>query len=75
LRNILVCKDARAARLLDVVEGMQERYYTVSQNAGTAYLVSALNILNEAEINYKMARNKKLHIELCIIKLNFCNRQ
>jgi DNA polymerase-3 subunit gamma/tau len=71
LRNILVCKDARAARLLDVVEGMQEKYYTVSQTASTAYLVSALNILNEAEINYKMARNKKLHIELCIIKLNF----
>ena len=71
LRNILVCKDARAARLLDVVEGMQEKYYTVSQTASAAYLVSALNILNEAEINYKMARNKKLHVELAIIKLNF----
>lgn len=71
LRNILVCKDARAAQLLDVVEGMQEKYYQVAQSASTAFLVSALNILNETEINYKMARNKKLHIELAIIKLNF----
>jgi DNA polymerase-3 subunit gamma/tau len=34
-------------------------------------LVSALNILNDAEINFKMARNKRLHVELCLIKLNF----
>ncbi|MFY7964738.1 MAG: DNA polymerase III subunit gamma/tau [Chitinophagaceae bacterium] len=71
LRNILVCKDMRAAKLLDVVEGMQEKYYNVAQTASAAYLVSALNILNEAEINFKMARNKKLHVELAIIKLNF----
>ena len=33
--------------------------------------MSALNILNEAEVNFKMARNKRLHVELVIIKLNF----
>ena len=71
LRNILVCKDARAAQLLDVVEGMQGKYLQVAQSVSAAYLVSALNILNETEIHYKMARNKKLHIELAIIKLNF----
>ena len=71
IRNILVCKDARAISLLDVVEGMQEKYKTVAANVGAGYLVSALNILNEAEINFKMARNKRLHVELVIIKLNF----
>ncbi|MDB5230551.1 MAG: polymerase subunit gamma/tau [Chitinophagaceae bacterium] len=70
-RNLLVSKDARAAVLLDVVEGMQDRYITVAQKTSASYLVSALNILNEAEINYKMARNKRLHVELTIIKLNF----
>jgi DNA polymerase-3 subunit gamma/tau len=37
----------------------------------TSYLVSALNILNESEIQFKMARNKRLHVELALIKLNF----
>ena len=32
-------------------------------------MISALNILNETEINYKAARNKRLHVELAIIKL------
>lgn len=36
-----------------------------------AYLISALNLLNEAEINYKMARNKRLHVEMTMIKLTF----
>ena len=34
-----------------------------------AVLISSLNILNEAEINYKAARNKRLHVELVLIKL------
>lgn len=71
MRNILVCKDVRAASLLDVVEGMQDKYTQTAAKVSTAYLVSALNILNEAEINYKMARNKRLHVELALIKLNF----
>lgn len=71
MRNILVCKDPRAVTLLDVVEGMQAKYTQTAANVSTAYLVSALNILNEAEINFKMARNKRLHVELTLIKLNF----
>lgn len=71
IRNLLVCKDPRAAALLDVVEGMQSKYTATAAKANGAYLVSALNILNEAEINFKMARNKRLHVELCLIKLNF----
>jgi len=71
IRNILVCKDARAAQLLDVVEGMQQKYTGTAAKVNTGYLVSALNILNEAEINFKMARNKRLHVELVLIKLNF----
>ena len=71
IRNILVCKDPKSAPLLEVVEGMQDKYIAAAAAMGLSYLVSALNILNEAEINYKMARNKRLHVELTLIKLNF----
>jgi DNA polymerase-3 subunit gamma/tau len=71
IRNILVCKDPKSAPLLEVVEGMQDKYIASAAAMGMSYLVSALNILNEAEINYKMARNKRLHVELTLIKLNF----
>jgi DNA polymerase-3 subunit gamma/tau len=71
IRNLLVCKDPKSAALLDVVEGLQEKYIQTAGSTSLSYLVSALNILNEAEIQFKMARNKRLHVELAIIKLNF----
>lgn len=71
IRNLLVCKDAKSASLLEVVEGMQQKYEQVAAQTSLSYLVSALNILNDTEVNYKMARNKRLHVELALIKLSF----
>jgi len=71
IRNILVCKDKASAHLLESIEGWRDQYLAAAQKISTPYLVSALNILNEAEIQFKMARNKRLHVELALIKLNF----
>ena len=71
VRNLLVCKDEKAARLLEVVENFREKYISMSKTLDSSYLIGILNILNEAEINYKAARNKRLHVELTLIKLAF----
>jgi DNA polymerase-3 subunit gamma/tau len=71
IRNLLVSKDEKVAGLLEVVESFKKRYLEMAQKIPIAYLVSALNILNETEINYKAARNKRLHVELAIIKLAY----
>lgn len=69
IRNLLVCKDEKVASLLDAVESFRDRYISMGKKVDAAYLVSALNVLNDAEINYKSARNKRLHVELVLIKL------
>jgi DNA polymerase III subunit gamma/tau len=71
IRNLLVCKDEKVAGLLQVVESFKDKYIATGQKTPVAYLISALNILNEAEINFKGARNKRLHTELAIIKLTY----
>lgn len=71
IRNLLICKDERIAGLLEVVESFKERYVSTAKRTDAGYLVSALNILNETEINYKAARNKRLHIELALIRLTY----
>ena len=71
IRNLLVCEDTKSASLLEVVEGMQQKCEQVAAQTSLSYLVSALNILNDTEVNYKMARNKRLHVELALIKLSF----
>jgi DNA polymerase-3 subunit gamma/tau len=55
--------------LLEVVETFKQRYTETAKRTEAGYLVSALNILNETEINYRNARNKRLHVELALIKL------
>jgi DNA polymerase III subunit gamma/tau len=69
IRNLLICKDERVAGLLEVVESFRQRYAQTAKRTDTGYLVSALNILNEAEISFRSARNKRLHVELALIKL------
>jgi DNA polymerase-3 subunit gamma/tau len=71
IRNLLVCKDEKVANLLQVVESFKDRYIGTSKQVSVAYLISALNVLNETEINYKAARNKRLHVELALIKLAY----
>ena len=69
IRNLLVCKDEKAADLLEVVESFRDRYIETGKTASLTLLIAALNVLNESEINYKAARNKRLHVEMALIKL------
>jgi DNA polymerase-3 subunit gamma/tau len=69
IRNLLICKDERVASLLEVVETFKRRYVETARKAEAGYLISALNILSEAEVHYKTARNKRLHVEMVLIRL------
>ena len=71
IRNLLVSKDTRAAVLLEVADDFKQKYLEAAQKIAAGWLIAALNLLNEAEINYKQARNKRLHVELAIIKLSY----
>ena len=74
LRNLLVSRDAKVMVLLEVPEDFKQKYLQTAQKVPAAYIISALNILNEAELNYKQSRNKRLHVELTIIKLSYLNQ-
>ncbi|HNF03290.1 MAG TPA: DNA polymerase III subunit gamma/tau [Ferruginibacter sp.] len=69
IRNLLVSKDAKAAILLEVADDFKQKYLQAAGQISASWLLAALNLLNEAEINYKQARNKRLHVELALIKL------
>lgn len=69
IRNILVCMDEKTAFLLEAVDVYKEKYVKASEDNSAETLISALNIINKSEVDYKLARNKKVHIELTIIKL------
>lgn len=68
-RNLLLCKDSRMAKLLDVPQAHRVRYHQKAAQAPPSYVMSALALLNEAELSYKSATNKRLHTELALIRL------
>lgn len=74
LRNLLVSQDPKVAMLLEVSEGFKKRYEITAGSIHNNWLLSALNIISETEINYRMARNKRLHVEMAIIKLCYLNQ-
>ncbi len=71
LRNLLLCKEEKAMHLVEVSGNLKDRYKQLAGKVSPAYLISALNLLNETEINYRLARNKRLHVEMALIKLCF----
>lgn len=73
-RNLLVSKDPKAASLLEVADDFKQKFLKQAQQVSAGWLIAALNILNEAIINYKQARNKRLFIEMTLIKLNFLHQ-
>ena len=71
VRNLMVSKDAKAIALLQVAEDFKPRYKEAAKNISTGWLLAALNILSETVIQYRQSRNKKLHIEMALIKLTY----
>lgn len=71
IRNLLVAKDEKIAVLLGVVDSFREKYIATAKRTDASFLISALNILNDTEINFKTAKNKRLHVELALIRLTY----
>lgn len=71
IRSLLVCKDEVTISLLEVGASIRERYNEQTSRCAPMFLYRALDILGTSDINYKNSRNKRLHVELTLIRL--CN--
>jgi len=74
IRNLLVSKDAKAVKLLEVADDFKQKYISSAATTDTGWLIASLNIISETAIQYKQARNKKLHVELALIKLAYLSQ-
>ena len=74
LRNLLVCKDEQTLQLLEISETLKKQYLTQAKLVPSSFLLTALNIANDCDVNYKMARHKRLHVEMAIIKMTYIGR-
>jgi len=68
-RQLLMCKDESTLVLIENAEEVIQKYRQQAVMVPTAYLLSCLDIASECELNFKTARNRRLHLEMALIKM------
>ena len=69
LRDVLVSKDPQTITLLETGDAIRQRYAAQARLCAPVWIFQALDILNTCDINYRTAKNKRLTVELALIKL------
>ena len=69
VRNVLMAKDNQTIPLLQVSESQAEKYKAQAAKCPTKFLYKALKIMNECDVNYRQSSNKRLLVELTLIRV------
>jgi DNA polymerase-3 subunit gamma/tau len=70
LRNLLVCKDESSVKLLEVPDDIKARYLEQSKAVSLQFLMLGLDLLRDTEVHYKASKNKRLHVEISLMKFS-----
>lgn len=68
-RDLLVCKNPETIELLEVGEQVKTLFLEQSKKASNEFLLEGLIITNNCDLKYKISRNQRLLVELCIMQL------
>ena len=68
-RDLMVCQDTATIQLLTVSDNIKARYQEQATTTPLSFLLSALNIGNNCDVNYKTSKNQRLHVELALLKM------
>ncbi|MCR5696953.1 MAG: DNA polymerase III subunit gamma/tau [Marinilabiliaceae bacterium] len=68
LRNLLVAHNEESVSLLDVSEKIGVRYKEQSSKMDVGYIIKLIESTANAELNYKQARDKRQHVEICLLR-------
>ncbi|TVQ08381.1 MAG: DNA polymerase III subunit gamma/tau [Bacteroidetes bacterium] len=69
LRNLLMCKDAKTVKLMDVGENIRQKYLEQAGKCHPVFLLKALEMSNKCDFSYRTSNNKRLHVELTLLQI------
>lgn len=70
LRNLLVCRDESSVSLLEVPDDIKANYLEQAKKVDLQFLLLALDLLRDTEVHYKASKNKRLHVEISLMKFS-----
>jgi len=68
-RDLLVCKDPQTIVLFEAGDAVKQKYLVTAAQCTTQFLYKAIELTNETDLNYRISKNKRLLIELLLIRL------
>ncbi|QSS96562.1 DNA polymerase III subunit gamma/tau [Psychroflexus sp. ALD_RP9] len=68
-RDLMVCQNQKTIALLEVGELTKTRYFEQAQQTDLLFLQTALQLANQCDFDYKLSRNQRLHVEICLMQL------
>ena len=68
-RDLLVAKEEVTVQLLEVSASIKERYLKQAKTVTSEFIFDALKVIEQCEMQYKMRVEKRLCVELTLIKL------
>jgi DNA polymerase-3 subunit gamma/tau len=68
-RNLLVCMDPSTLKLLEVGENICDKYSNQAKSCPPDFLLKALDLVAKCDVNYKVANNKRLLLELSLMQM------
>ena len=69
LRDLLVSREPATLPLLEVSTDVRERYREQAQKCSERFLIQAIKLCNDCDLNYRASKNKRLLVELTLIQL------
>lgn len=72
-RNLLVSKDQSTVKLIETSDNIREKYKEQTQKCSVSFLMRALELGSKCDLNYKIASNKRLLLELTLLQM--CGEQ
>jgi len=68
-RDLLICQYQSTSSLLEISQQGRELYQQQSKLVSRDFLIDAIDLANDCDLNYKSSKNKRLFVELCLMKL------
>ena len=70
LRNLLLCLDSRTVDILEKSDDLKNKYVQQTKKTTASYLVKALKLCNECDVQYNMSNNQRLLVEICLLQIS-----
>ncbi len=68
-RDLLVAKDIATIELLEVGDSAKKQYLEQSKKSDLRFLLRAIDIANDCDLNFKSSKNQRLLVELTLMKI------